>query len=159
MKVRIDPEARKRAKGKLRRITARHWGVSMERRIDATNGFIRGWVGYFQIADTPYSFEQLDEWLRRRLRQARWKQWKRIETKKRNLRALGVPAQQAHEWANTSKGSWRISGSPPLQRAMPTVCWRTQGLIGFSDSYRRRREAERAARCGPACLVAWEGPG
>lgn len=76
IKVRIDPDARKRAKGKLRRITARSWGVSMERRIDATNGFIRGWVGYFHIADTPRPFEDLDQWLRRRLRQARWKQWK-----------------------------------------------------------------------------------
>lgn len=159
IKVRIDPEARKRAKGKLRRITARSWGVSMERRIEATNGFVRGWVGYFHIADTPRPFEDLDEWLRRRLRQARWKQWKRAPTRVRNLRALGIPAQKAYEWANTSKGSWRISGSPPLHRAMPTVYWRNQGLVGFSDSYRRRRDAERAARCGPACLVAWEGPG
>lgn len=159
IKVRIDPDARKRAKGKLRRITARSWGVSMERRIDATNGFIRGWVGYFHIADTPRPFEDLDEWLRRRLRQARWKQWKRAPNKARNLRALGIPAHQAHEWANTSKGSWRIAGSAPLHRAMPNAYWRNQGLLGFSDSYRRRRDAARAARCGPACLVAWEGPG
>lgn len=159
IKVRIDPEARKRAKGKLRRITARSWGVSMERRIEATNGFVRGWVGYFHIADTPRPFEDLDEWLRRRLRQVRWKQWKRAPNKARNLRALGIPAQKAHEWANTSKGNWRIAGSPPLARAMPNAYWRNQGLIGFRDSYRRRRDAARAARCGPACLVAWEGPG
>jgi RNA-directed DNA polymerase len=159
IKVRIDPEARRRAKGKLRRITARSWGVSMERRIDATNGFVRGWVGYFHIAETPSVFSELDEWLRRRLRQARWKQWKRTSTKVRKLRALGIPAQTAYEWANTSKGPWRISGSPPLARAMPNAYWRNQGLIGFSDSYRRRRDAERAAWCGPACQVAWEGPG
>lgn len=159
IKVRIDPEARKRAKEKLRRITARGWGVSMERRIDATNGFIRGWVGYFHIADTPSPLEELDQWLRRRLRQARWKQWKRGPTRARNLRSLGIPAQTAYEWANTSKGPWRIAGSVPLHRAMPAAYWREQGLIGFSDSYRRRRDAERAAGCGPACPVAWEGPG
>ena len=159
IKVRIDPEARKRAKEKLRRITARSWGVSMERRIDATNAFVRGWVGYFHIADTPSPLEELDQWLRRRLRQARWKQWKRIRTKMRSLRSLGIPEQKAYEWANTRKGSWRISGSAPLQRAMPAAYWREQGLIGFTDSYRRRRDAERAAGCGPACPVAWEGPG
>ena len=159
IEVRIDPKARERAKGKLRRITARSWGVSMERRIDATNGFVRGWVGYFHIADTPRPFEDLDEWLRRRLRQVRWKQWKRAPTRARNLRALGIPAQKAHEWANTSKGPWRIAGSAPLHRAMPNAYWRNQGLVGFSESYRRRRDAERAAGCGPACPVAWEGPG
>lgn len=157
--VRIDPEARQRAKAKLRRITARSWGISMERRIDALNGFIRGWVGYFYIADTPRPLADLDEWTRRRLRQVRWKEWKRISTKKRNLRALGVPAHKAHEWANTRKGHWRTAGSPPLQRALPNAYWRSRGLVGFSESYSRRREAARAARCGPACLVAWEGPG
>ncbi len=142
VKIRIDPKARQRAKEKLRKITARNWGVSMGRRIKAINGFIRGWVGYFHIADTLRPFEDLDGWLRRRLRQARWKQWKRIPTKVRNLRALGIPDGKAYEWANTSKGTWRIAGSPPLQRAMTNAYWRGHGLVGFTDSYRRFGVAE-----------------
>lgn len=153
IEVRIDPKARKRAKDRIRRLTARTRGVSMSRRIREINDYIRGWAGYFALADTPSSFEELDEWLRRRLRQARWKQWKRIRTKVRMLRSLGIPKQKAYEWANTRKGSWRIAGSAPLQRAMPNAYWQSLGLVGFSDSYRRVRESLRTAGCGPACPV------
>ena len=159
VKVRIDPMARKRAKDRLRRLTSRRWGVSMGRRIRELNRFTVGWTAYFALADTPRPFEDLDEWLRRRLRQVRWKEWKRYRTRRRNLRALGIPERPAREWAGSRKGYWRIAGSAPLQRALPKVYWRELGLQGFTDPYRRLRDAERAARCGPACLVAWEGPG
>jgi hypothetical protein len=111
IKVRIDPKARKRAKDRLRLLTSRSWGVSMERRITSINRFSRGWTAYFALADTPSVFEELDEWLRRRLRQARWKEWKKIRTKRRNLIAAGIPAGKALEWANSRKGYWRVAGS------------------------------------------------
>ncbi|MDA8069864.1 MAG: group II intron reverse transcriptase/maturase, partial [Actinomycetota bacterium] len=71
VKVRIDPKARKRAKDRLRQLTSRRWGVSMERRIDEINRFTVGWTAYYRLADTPTVFEDLDQWLRRRLRQVR----------------------------------------------------------------------------------------
>ncbi len=79
IKVRIDPKARKRAKERLRRLTSRRWGISMERRIREVNRFTVGWTAYFSLADTPRPLSDLDEWLRRRLRQVRWKEWKRSE--------------------------------------------------------------------------------
>lgn len=158
VKVRVDPKARVRAKDRLRQLTSRRWGVSMGRRINEINRFTVGWTAYFALADTPRPFEDLDEWLRRRLRQVRWKEWKRVRSKRRNLIALGIPEQKAHEWANSRKGYWRISGSAPLQRALPNAYWRELGLEGFSDPYGRFRDAERAARCGSARRVAWEGP-
>lgn len=159
VKVRIDPKARKRAKDCLRRLTSRTWGISMERRIGAINRFSRGWTAYFALADTPSVFEELDEWLRRRLRQVRWKEWKRPKTRRRNLQLLGVPAQQAHEWAYSRKGYWRNAGSAPLHRALPNVYWRERALLGFTDPYSRLRDATRTAGCGPACPVVWEGRG
>jgi hypothetical protein len=159
IKVRIDPKARKRAKDRLRALTSRSWGISMERRIASINRFSRGWTAYFAVADTPSVFEELDEWLRRRLRQARWKEWKRPKTRRRNLQALGAPAQQAHEWAYSRKGYWRNAGSAPLHRALPNAYWREQGLAGFTDPYRRLRDVTRTAGCGPARPVVWEGPG
>ena len=125
----------------------------------ALNRFIRGWTAYFALADTPSIFEELDEWLRRRLRQVRWKEWKRPRARARNLRALGIPVRQAHQWSYTRRGSWRIAGSAILQRALPNDYWLSQGLTGLSDSYRRHRDARRTAGCGPACPVVWEGPG
>jgi RNA-directed DNA polymerase len=159
VKVRVDPKARMRAKDRLRRITVRHWGVSMGRRIEAINAFARGWSAYFSLADTPSVFSEFDEWLRRRLRQVRWKEWKRYRTRLRNLRSLGIPARKAREWAGSRKGYWRLAGSAPLSRAMPIAYWQQQGLVGFSDSYRRVRDAWRTAGCGPACPVVWEGAG
>jgi RNA-directed DNA polymerase len=139
VRVRIDPKARERAKDRLRRLTSRKWGVSMERRIEEINRFTVGWTNYFALADTPSVFEGLDEWLRRRLRQVRWKEWKRPRTRERKLRKLGIRKREAREWSYSRKGYWRISGSPVLSRALPNAYWTNHGLKGFTDPYRRFR--------------------
>ena len=159
VKVRVDPNARSRAKDRLRQLTARNWGVSMQRRITEINRFTVGWTAYFALADTPRPFEDLDEWLRRRLRQVRWKEWKRCSTKRRNLIALGIPERQAREWSATRKGPWRLAGSAPLQRALPKRYWAAIGLQGFTVPYHRFRDATRTAGCGPARPVVWGAPG
>jgi RNA-directed DNA polymerase len=140
VKVRVDLKARTRAKDRLRQLTSRSWGVSMERRIREINRFTVGWTAYYSYADTAHPFEELDRWLRRRLRQVRWKEWKRIHTKRRNLIALGIPERQAHQWACTRKGYWRTAGSAPLQRALPNAYWTQQGLKGFTERYCSLRE-------------------
>lgn len=157
--VRVDQSALKGARDRIRRLTARSWGVSMVVRLAALNTFIAGWSAYFALAETPSVFERLDQWLLRRLRQVRWKEWKRPRTKRRNLVALGVPTHNAHQWANTRKGSWRLAGSAPLQRAMPKAYWGQLGLRGFGESTARVRSVWRTAECGPTCSVVWEGPG
>jgi len=159
VKVKLDPKALQAAKAKIRRLTARSWRVSMEVRIAALNRFTRGWVGYFALADTFSVFEELDEWLRRRLRQVRWKEWKRFSARRRNLCALGIADWQARQWAASSRGCWRIAGSAILQRALPNRYFQALGLAGFIGPYRRFRDARRTAGCGPACPVVWEGPG
>lgn len=115
-------------RARLRRLTSRTWGVAMAVRIGALNRFIRGWCGYFALADTPGVFRALDSWLQRRLRQVRWKEWKRTSTKRRNMRALGIADRDARRWASTRKGSWRIARSAPLQRALPRAYWEQLGL-------------------------------
>jgi RNA-directed DNA polymerase len=159
VRVRIDPEARQGAKERLRKLTSRRWGVSMERRIQALNRFTVGWTAYFAYAETSSPFADLDQWLRRRLRQVRWKEWKRYRTRRRNLVALGIPERKAREWAGSRKGYWRVAGSWILSRALPNAYWAELGLQGFSDPYCRFRDAMRTAWCGPACQVVWEGSG
>jgi RNA-directed DNA polymerase len=83
----VAPKALKRAQDRIRQLTTRNWGVSMQRRIKEINRFTVGWTAYFSFADTFLRFERLDKWLRRRLRQVRWKEWKRSSTRYRNLRA------------------------------------------------------------------------
>lgn len=145
VKIGVSRKAPKRAKQRLRQLTARTWGVSMERRIHAINRFTVGWTAYYSLAEGERPFSDLDEWLRRRLRQVRWKEWKRYRTRRRNLRALGMPERAAREWAASQKGPWRIAGSYVLQRALPSVHWATVGLRGFTAPYRRFRGAMRTA--------------
>lgn len=145
VKIGVAPKSRKRAKDRLRELTARTWGVPMDRRIHAINRFTVGWTAYFALADGERPFSDLDEWLRRRLRQVRWKEWKRRPTRARNLRSLGVPHGKAHEWAYTNKGPWRIAGSWVLTTTLTNTYWTSHGLQGFAAPYRRFRDATRTA--------------
>lgn len=137
--IRVHAKARKRVKAGIRRLTRRRWSVSMAARVERLNRFIVGWMAYFGIAETRSVFDELDEWLRRRLRQIRWKEWKRFAARRRNLIALGIRSDTAREWAASSKGYWRVAGSPILQRALPNAHWHDQGLRGFSHHWHRRR--------------------
>jgi len=159
VKVRLDPKAKAAAKAKIRRLTGRSWRVSMEVRIKVLNRFTWGWVAYFALADTFSVFAELDEWLRRRLRQVRWKEWKKRTGRYRGLVACGIPPWLARKWAGSGRACWRVAGSPVLQRALPVSYWQEMGLAGFLGPYRQLRDARRTAGCGPACLVVWEGPG
>ena len=158
-RVRIDPKALERAKNRLRQLTSRKRGVSMEQRIEELNRYTVGWTAYFALADTPSVLQELDGWLRRRLRQVRWKEWKRVRSKAAQPEGVGIPEREAREWAYSRKGYWRISDSPVLARALPNAYWADLGLQGVHGPYRRFRDAKRTAGCGPARPVVWGAPG
>ena len=107
----------------------------MDYRITKLNRFVRGWMGYFRLADTPRKFADLDEWFRRRMRQIRWKEWKRPRTRVRMLRSLGIRADLAYQWGMSSRAYWRIAGSVVLQRALPNSYWEGQGLLVFRRAW------------------------
>ena len=144
IRVMVDDKAIKAVKVEIRRLTDRHWGVSMRYRIAALNRFIGGWCAYFAFSSTAHSLRDLDAWLRRRMRQVCWKQWKRPRTKIRMLLKLGVPRYKAFGWGLSSLGSWRVSASV-LQWVLPTAYWNDLGLTGFVESYRRVQAVWRTA--------------
>lgn len=139
VKIRIDPKAVKRFKDRIRELTSRRWSVSMPCRIGKLNLFIRGWMGYFHLADLGTRLRELDKWLHRRMRQIRWKEWKRYPARRRNLRQLGIPDRTAREWAASSKGYWRIAGTAVLQRSLTNAYWEDQGLLELQATWRRLR--------------------
>jgi group II intron reverse transcriptase/maturase len=139
VRVRVEPKALARLKVRIKELTSRRWSIAMDERIARVNRFTAGWMGYFQLADTPKVFRELDGWFRRRMRQIRWKEWKNTATKRRNLRALGIPEQSAREWAGSSKGYWRIAGSPVLDRALPDSYWDDLGLKMLKPTWQRLR--------------------
>jgi group II intron reverse transcriptase/maturase len=157
--VRLGTKTKARLRTRLRTLTSRRRSMAMPVRIAQLNRFLAGWTAYFALAETPSVFDEFDEWLRRRLRQVRWKEWKRFSARRRNLRALGLPDGKARQWAGSRKGYWRMSGSPALQWAMPISYWTDLGLVPIGVRVRRLRAHWRTAGCGPACPVVWEGLG
>jgi group II intron reverse transcriptase/maturase len=139
VKIRVDPKALARWKDRIRELTSRRWSIAMDERIAKINRYMAGWMGYFQLSDASRPFRDLEEWLRRRMRQIRWKEWKRFAARRRNLLALGIPERAAREWASSSKGYWRIAGSAVLQRGLPNSYWDDLGLKMLKPTWQRLR--------------------
>jgi len=135
VQYRIAPKTIERFKDRVREITSRSNGWSMERRIRALRDYFRGWMQYFGLARTPSVFRDLDGWTLRRLRLCLWKQWKHARTRLRELRALGLPQWVCLEYAMSRKGYWRIS-SGPMNRAMPRAFWNARGFAGLTDYFK-----------------------
>ena len=89
----------------------------------------------------------LDEWFRRRMRQIRWKEWKKPRTRVAKLRKPGIRPDLAYQWGNSSRAYWRIAKSPVLHRAVPTDYWAGQGLIHFRAAWNRFQTTQRTAVC------------
>lgn len=135
VRLRMAPKTMRRMKGRIRSLTSRRWSISMDERIRRLNQYMRGWMGYFRLVDTPGKFKTLDEWFRRRLRQIRWKEWKLPRTRVRMLRALSIRPYQAYQWGQSSGAYWRIAKSPILHRALSTQYWQDHGVLFFSDAW------------------------
>lgn len=147
--IRLDPDSLRQVKAALRQHTRRNRPVAMARRIRELDRYLAGWLGYFALAETPSVFEELDKWLRRRLRACRWKEWKRGYTRKRNLQKLGVEEWAARQgWSR--KGPWRMAHAGALQRAMGRTYWSDLGLRSLVERHAQIRNAWRTAGCGLA---------
>lgn len=140
-RVRLAPKTVARVKEKIRDLTKRSRSMTMKERIGRLNSYLGGWMGYFALADAKNLLLSLDEWLRRRLRQIRWKEWKRTSARRRNLQRLGLKEQQARDIARTSHAYWRTAKTPQLHKALGLAYWRAQGLVGLVDRYEKVRGA------------------
>ena len=79
---------------------------------------MNGWINYYCINEMKRFMNDLNGWLKRRIRQYIWKQWKSPLTKCKNLTQLGIEKQKAYEWSNARKGYWRISASYILHKSL-----------------------------------------
>jgi RNA-directed DNA polymerase len=140
-KIRIHKKSLKKLKERIREMTSRSKGWSMEKRIQKLNQYLMGWCGYYALADTKSIFQKLDSWIKRRLRMCLWKDWKLPRTRKRNLIKLGVAKQKAHEWGNSRKGYWRITKSPILHRTLDNSYWNRLGLLSVNNRYLKLRQS------------------
>ena len=131
----IAPRSLGRARRRIREITRRNRGISLERMVGELNSYLTGWVTYFRYAACKSHLKRLDEWIRRKLRCVRLKQRKRAKPIADFLQGLGVPEWNAWILALSGKGWWRKSGTPQANQAMSIAWFRAQGLVSLSQRY------------------------
>jgi RNA-directed DNA polymerase len=135
VRFRIARKTIERLKERVREITARSNGRSMEQRLLVLGLYLRGWMQYYRLAQTPSVYRDLDGWILHRLRMCLWKQWKQYRTRLRELRALKtLPEQDCFRFAASRKGYWRMSQGP-MNRAMPRRYWKSRGFVGLTECY------------------------
>jgi RNA-directed DNA polymerase len=127
-KRRIAPKAVIRFKEKVRELTRRTRGISIEGIAEELARYFHGWIGYFGKCQTPSVLEELDRWVRRRLRSAIWKQWKRGSVRFAELRKRGVGKDLAAQTAGSPHGPWRLANSPALAKALPNAYFDSLGV-------------------------------
>jgi group II intron reverse transcriptase/maturase len=140
VRIRVATRSLQRFRQRMRRMTRRTRSGKVEDIIREMNQYLRGWIGYFRLADTPSVFEDLDSWIRRRLRQMVWKRWKRGRTRYRELVALGVPRERAALGA-VGTSPWRMSRTPVVNEALSNGYLQKLGLEGIGQRYRHLRQA------------------
>ena len=138
--IRVHRNSVQKAKQKLRELTNRSQGRNVRVVMAKVKEFIRGWIGYFYIADMKRILQSWDKWLRRRIRMYIWKQWKKPKTRVQNLKKLGIPAWQAYQWGNTRLGYWRVAGSQILQCSMTNKKLALAGYYDFPAQYEQIRK-------------------
>ena len=134
-RFRVHPKSVIKMKNKIRELTDRHNGWGNEYRALKLTQFIRGWVNYFGMADMKRLLQSNDEWLRHRIRAIYWKQWKKVKTKFKELKKLGVEEERAWICANMRNGNWFCSEYITLQGAFNNKKLRELGYPIFTEFY------------------------
>jgi RNA-directed DNA polymerase len=132
--IRWTTEAFEEFKYRIRKLTGRSLGISMEERITKLNQYIRGWMGYYRISQFWTPIEPLDQWIRRRLRMCFWKQWRYVKTKVRELAKLGGNIRDIIRLAFKNRGPWWCSDTREVQFILHNNYFHNQlGLLSIRE--------------------------
>ena len=134
--IRPHGKSVKRFKDKIRELTSRKQARSVELILKRLKRYTVGWLGYYSIADMESRIKRLNEWIRRRIRQIYWKQWKKIKTKHDNLVKLGIDNENAWKWANSRKAYWRIADSHILHKSLTNEYLASVGYDDILERYK-----------------------
>ena len=136
-KLKVSPESVKRMKQRLRNLLRQGRGRNLRRVIATVAVYLRGWLGYYRKAEVRNVFEDLDKWLRRKLRRIVWKQWKKPRTRYWKLRAHGIARDQARAAAWNGRGPWFNAGASHMHLAIRTKLLRSWGLPSLLEEHQR----------------------
>jgi RNA-directed DNA polymerase len=136
-RLRIAPASVQRLMQKVRDLMRAGRGRSLTRTIEDLNPLLRGWINYFRLTESKGVLEELDSWMRRRLRCLLWRQWKRPATRARKLRALGLSAERARLSAGNGHGPWWNAGASHMNLMLPAKYFTTTGLVSLLGTHQR----------------------
>ena len=140
-RLKAAPESIRRFKSKIRTMCRRGRGRNLRRFIQELAPVIRGWTNYYRLAEVRGIFEELDGWIRRKLRCIIWRQWKRSYTRARNLMKLGLDEVTAWRSATNGRGPWWNAGASHMNQAMPKRLFDEYGLVSLQHHLRYLQRA------------------
>jgi RNA-directed DNA polymerase len=129
--INVATKSIRKFKQRIREISGRSRGISMERRLAELRRYVRGWMGYFGLASQLKLFDKLDQWIRRRIRMCYWKQWRRPRRRREMLIRLGVPRRQAIRHARSRKSYWHMAKTIASGVGLNNAWLAEQGLLSM----------------------------
>jgi RNA-directed DNA polymerase len=133
VKLKVAPESEKRLKTKLQPILRAGRGRALGHTIGLLTPILDGWRAYFRKAEVKATFDDLDQWLRRKLRALVWRQWKTPRIRAKQLQRRNIPPKEAYRAAYCGRGPWRMALSHVMERAIPTSDLRKLGLVMLTE--------------------------
>ena len=136
-RLKVAPAVVDSLKGKLRATFRMARGRNIRRVIEELTPVLRGWLTYFRLAEVKGIFEELDGWIRRKLRCVLWRQWKRSHTRAKNLMKNGLGEERAWRSATNGRGPWWNAGASHMHQGFPKRFFDQLGLVSLLDRLRR----------------------
>ena len=136
-KLKIAQQSRERFAEKVRKALQEARGKSLKQAVEQLNPQLRGWISYFRLTEVKGVLEELDGWIRHRLRALLWRQWKRNHTRAKNLMRRGLQQQRAWQSATNGHGPWWNSGASHMNEAYPKSWFDRMGLVSLLETQRR----------------------
>jgi RNA-directed DNA polymerase len=136
-KLKVSPQSVNRAKGRIKEIVRQGRGRSLPKVIGELKPFLRGWVTYFRLSQVKGVFEELDQWIRRRLRLILWRQWKKPRTRAKKMVQLGIDRVRAYASAYNGRGPWWNAGASHMNAAVTAQGLKQRGLVSLLAEHQR----------------------
>jgi RNA-directed DNA polymerase len=152
-RLRVAEQSVKRLKDKLREQFRSGRGRNITTVIEELSTVLRGWVNYFKLCEVKTCFEELDQWIRRKLRCILWRQWKRARTRGKKLMNRGLEEARAWKSATNGRGAWWNAGAPHMNEAYTTLDFSRMGLLSLLDTMLKIHAQSRTAVYGTVRTV------
>jgi RNA-directed DNA polymerase len=136
-KLKVSPNSIKRAKARVKEIIRKGRGRTLPKVAAGLTTYLRGWVNYFRLSQVKIAFEELDQWIRRKLRSILWRQWKTPRTRAGKMIERGIEKARAFASAYNGRGPWWNAGASHMNAAVSAKWLQQQGLMSLLAEHRR----------------------